>query len=90
VIVPTYEYTNEEHGIRIDVRMPVDARTDTIVLTRRTVPSRITVGVGAQPPTHGERLLKDYKRLEDTGQLSDHPNYLSPAQVKAAAALPEV
>ncbi len=87
--MPVYEFENLEHGIKIDLPLPVEGRPDQIVLTRRTIPSRITVGSGTKAPTQGENLLKSYKALEDQGKLHDNPNYLSAAQIKRAAEMPD-
>jgi hypothetical protein len=88
--MPLYEFENTEHGIRIDLPLPVDARPDTIVLVRRTVPSRVTVGVGARPATQGEALLQSYKAMESQGKLTQSSNYLSVAEVKRAASMPDI
>lgn len=88
--MPLYEFENEALGIRVDVAMPVDERVNEIVLTRRQVPRCVSVCTGAQPPTQGERLLKGYKDLEERGQFRDkQPGYLTAAQIKKAAALPD-
>lgn len=88
--MPTYEYANEELGIEVTVRMPVDARPDQIVLRRRSVPSRVTVGTGARPPSIGDKLAAGYKALENAGQLRDSPNYLPTHAIKRAIAEPAV
>lgn len=86
--MPIYEFVNEEHGIRAEARFPVSARPDTIVLTRRTVPSRLNIGVGAQPMTAGQELLADYKKLEATTGLDQRPGRMTAEQIKAAAQSP--
>lgn len=88
--MPMYEFVNEDLGVKLDVQFPVDARPDEIVLQRKRVPSRVTVGVGALPPTEGKKLLDGYKQLEERGQFEDRPGYYTAKQIKAASALPDV
>lgn len=94
--MPLYEFINKEHGVRVDVIYPVNERPasivrDGIVLTRATVPSRITVGVGAKPPTFTDKLRKGYKEREEAGDFRGKrkPGYLSDAQIKKALAMPD-
>lgn len=87
--MPCYEFENEEHGIRLVLPLSVYGRPDTIVLRRRTVPSRVTIGVGAKPPTDGEKLAAGYKQIEDRGQLQTGGNYLDVATIKRAIAEPD-
>lgn len=88
--MPLYEYENSVHGITIDLRLPVDDRPDKIVLTRRRVPSGVTVGTGTPPPTLGDRLAVGYKTIEAAGHLRDHQaGYLDTATVKRALAMPD-
>lgn len=88
--MPAYEYENEEHGLRVVVAFPVAARPDVITLKRRTVPTRVFVGVGALPPTTGDKLQQGYKDLEEKGQLRDRGgNYLDVKTIKKAIAMPE-
>lgn len=91
--MPLYEYASEQ-GQTVLLRRPVDLRDapvfiDGVKLRRRTVPSRITIGTGAKPETHGAKIARGYKHLEETGQLSDRPNYLPAAAVKQAIAMPD-
>ena len=88
--MPMYEFVNERLGVKLDVQFPVDERPDEIVLQRKRVPSRVTVGTGAQPQTGGQELLQEYKRLEEQGQFVERPGYYSAKQIKAAAQLPDV
>jgi hypothetical protein len=91
--MPLYEYS-ADNGATVLLRRPVDLRDAPVIidgarLRRRTVPSRITVGTGARPETHGAKIARGYKHLEDTGQLVDRPNYLPAAAVKQAIAMPD-
>ena len=56
---------------------------------RRTIPTRLSVGVGARAETMSQKTWKGYRDLEMKGQLQDRPGYLPAAQVKAALAMPE-
>lgn len=89
--MPLYEYENREHGITHTVACPLAQRPEQIVLTRRTVPSRITVGVGARPPTMGDKLAQGYKALENskTGLADRSGNYLPVKTIKEAIATPD-
>jgi hypothetical protein len=93
--MPLYEYVSPE-GSTVLLPRPVDLRDAPVQIAgvsfrRRTVPSRITVGSGARPPTMGAKLAEGYKRLEQAGQYSDkNPNYLSEAEIKRAMTLPDV
>ena len=87
--MPLYEFINEEHGIRVTVPFPVNDRPNAITLTRAAVPSSITVGVGARPPTEGEKIAQAYKKVEQAGGLRSGGNYLSTAAVKRAIAMPD-
>lgn len=88
--MPLYEYENAEHGITTTIACPLDRRPEEIVLRRRSVPSRITVGTGAKPPTMGDKLAQGYKALENAGQLTDRGgNYLPIKTIKEAIATPD-
>jgi hypothetical protein len=88
--MPLYEFENEEHGIRVTLPLPVKGRPDAIVLKRRTVPSRVTVGVGAKPPTHSDKLREGYKKLEEAGGLQERGgNYLPVSTIKRALETPD-
>ena len=88
--MPLYEFQNDEHSVTCCVHFPADARPDTITLTRRTVPSRVSICVGAQPPTMSDKLAAGYKHLEDTGKLAARGKAaLSTATIKRAIAMPE-
>lgn len=69
--MPLYEFTNDEHGIAVDVPFAVADRPDEIVLRRRTVPSRVSVrGItGAPTPDAADQVLNGYKALESAGKL---------------------
>lgn len=92
--MPLYEYVSE-HGQTVLLPRPVDLRDAPVVLggvrfRRRTVPSRVTIGSGARPPTLGDKLAKGYKHLEETGQLAaNNKNYLPVSAIKRAIAMPE-
>ena len=87
--MPLYEYTNEQHGLKHAIQFPVNGRPDEIVLRRCTVPSRITIGTGAKPPTMSDKLAQGYKDLESRGQLKQGPATLSTQQIKQAIAMPD-
>lgn len=88
--MPIYEFENVEHGLAVALRMPVDERKNEIVLTRKQIPSHLTVGVGAKPPTTGEKLQQGYKVLEECGQLRETGgDYLSIKEIKQVIAAPE-
>jgi len=87
--MPAYEFENEEHGLTQTLHFPVNTRPDEIVLRRRTVPSRITIGTGAKPLTMGDKLAQGYKDLESRGQLKDGPASPTTKQIKQAIAMPD-
>ena len=88
--MPLYEFENAEHSVTLLAQFPAHARPDTITLTRRTVPSRVSICVGAQPPTMSDKLAAGYKHLEDTGKLAARGSAaLSTATIKRAIAMPE-
>lgn len=88
--MPIYEYENPEHGITVALRMPVNERKNEIILKRKQIPSHLTVGVGAKPPTMGEKLHQGYKVLEECGQLKETGgNYLPLDTVKKVLAAPD-
>lgn len=89
--MPLYEFENVQHDIRVTLPLPVEGRPDEIVLKRRTVPSRITVGVGTKPPTLSQKLAQGYKRLEETGALRDDKSgqYLPVKTIKRALETPD-
>jgi hypothetical protein len=87
--MPLYEFVNDELGVKLDIPFPVDLRPDQIVLKRKSVPSRITVGVGAKPLTTGEKVLTGFRKMEANGKLPDRPGYLSATQIKKAWAVPD-
>lgn len=82
--MPLYEFTNDEHGIAVDLPFPVEGRPDEIVLKRRTVPSRVSVKAFASAPTDNpaDRVLSGYKALEDSGRLGF--SEFTPDQIKRA------
>lgn len=91
--MPLYEYQSPA-GLSVLEHRPVDRRDDPLVLegvtfTRRTVPSRLTIGVGARPETTSEKTWKGYRHLELAGKLDDRPGYLPASKVKAALLEPE-
>ena len=86
--MPIYEYANDALGIEIPMHFALADRPDEIVLKRRTVPTRVTIGTGAQAPTINDRLAAGYKALESKGLLKDGPNTLSTAEIKRAIAEP--
>lgn len=89
--MPLYEYENAEHGITHTVACGLAERPAQIVLTRRMVPSRVTIGVGAQPPTMGHKLAAGYKALEAsaTGLADRGGRYLPVETIKRAIAMPD-
>lgn len=92
--MPVYEYANGA-GQTLLLRRPVDQRDAPVMapggpFRRRTVPSAITVGVGAKPDSMGSKLAKGYYKLEEQGKFRDHPNYLPAKKIKEALALPDV
>ena len=87
--MPLYEFTNEQHGLSVTVPFPVSDRPNSITLPRAAVPSSITVGVGARPPTEGDKIAQAYKHVEQAGGLARGGNYLSTAAVKRAIAMPD-
>ena len=88
--MPVYEFECPQHDLTVDVHFPVGTAPDEIVLRRVRVPRTIATVTGARPPTGGEQMLAGYKKLEERGQLSARPGSFTPAQIKAAAALPDV
>lgn len=87
--MPLYEYANDEHGLTQTLQFPVNGRPDEIVLRRRTVPSRVTIGTGAKPPTMSDKLAQGYKDLEARGQLKPGPATPTTQQIKQAIAMPD-
>jgi hypothetical protein len=87
--MPIYEYENPEYAVTVLAQFPVASRPDTIVLTRRTVPSRVTVCTGAQAPTMSDKLAEGYKTLEARGQLKAGPKTMSTQAIKRAIAMPD-
>lgn len=87
--MPLYEFINEEHGLTQTLQFPVGSRPDEIVLRRRTVPSRVTIGTGAKAPTMSDKLAQGYKDLESRGQLKAGPNTPTTQQIKQAIAMPD-
>lgn len=87
--MPLYEFENADHGVTLLAQFPVDARPDTITLTRRTVPSRVTVCTGAKAPTMSDKLAQGYKDLESRGQLKEGPKTMTTAAIKRAIAMPD-
>jgi hypothetical protein len=87
--MPLYQFESEEHGVSVDLPFAVDARPQTIVLRRRTIPVRVGTITGAKPPTMGEQLAAGYKRLEDKGQLQSGPSHLPLSTVKRALSQPD-
>jgi hypothetical protein len=88
--MPAYEFENEEHAVVLVAQFPVNARPDEIVLRRRTVPSRVTIGTGAKPPTMSDKLARGYKDLESRGQLvAKGTHAMTTAQIKRAIAMPD-
>jgi hypothetical protein len=89
--MPLYEFTNEELGLTALVPFSIAERPDEIVLKRAAIPSRISVGVGARPPTQGEKLAQGYKKLEDMGGLmkTAGKDYLPISAIKEAIATPD-
>lgn len=87
---PGVEFYSAEHDVTVRLQ-PSRARTPRkLVLRRRQVPSRIMVGVGARPPTVSDKMRVGYKKLEEKGQLKDHPNYLPVSAIKKALEMPTV
>lgn len=88
--MPIYEYANEALGVEVQLRQAVDERRDSIVLTRRQIPSRVTVGVGVAAPTINDRLAAGYKQLESSGQMNGATgkDYLPTSEIKRAMAEP--
>lgn len=86
--MPLYEYTNEEHGLAIDLPFAVADRPDEIVLKRKTVPSRVSVRGFVSAPTSGaaDQVLAGYQALEDTGRLGT--SEFSADQIKRAWSTP--
>ncbi len=82
--MPVYEYESAEHDIHVELRFPAGEKPDEIVLRRRTVPSHVTVGVGAKPPTMGQKIGAGLKKLEADGQLKIRPGDPSVAELRAA------
>lgn len=82
--MPLYEFINEEHGIAVDLRLPVDGRPDEIVLRRRTAPTRISIRgfTGAPTSDAADQALAGYKALEDSGRLGT--GEFTPDQIKTA------
>jgi hypothetical protein len=89
--MPLYEFTNKELGLKILVPLPVADRPNAITLTRAAVPSSVTIGTGARPPSDGDRLAAGYKKLEEMGQLkaTEGKNYLPIKKIKEAIATPD-
>ena len=87
--MPAYEFENKEHGITVLVPMPVAQLKDEITLSRVRVPSRINIGVGAQPPTTSDKLRQGYKKLEEKGQLQDRPGYMPARTLKRVLETPD-
>ena len=90
--MPVYEY--EVGGSTVLLHRPVERRDDPVMIgdqlaTRRTIPSRLTVGVGARQPTMSDKTWKGYRDLELAGKLNDHPGYMPAAKVKEALLAPE-
>jgi hypothetical protein len=88
--MPIYEYENDQ-GRTLLLHRPVDQRDEPTEpgFRRRTIPSRLSVGVGAPPMSTGEELRRGYYKLEERGQLKDRPGYLSAAKVKRALEMPD-
>lgn len=88
--MPSYEYATDDGEVSVILHRPVEERDAPVVLKRRTVPSRLTVGTGAKPETMGSKLRKGYYKLEERGQLKDRPNYLPAKTIKKALHIPDV
>ena len=89
--MPAYEFENRRHGVHVTLVFPVDKRPSKIVLKRRSVPSQITVGVGAKPETLGSKLQRGYRDLEEKGTFrgKPKPGQMSVAQIQKAIAMPD-
>lgn len=86
--MPLYEYTNDEHGLAVDLPFAVADRPDEIVLRRKTVPSRVSI-VGFTPtatPDAPDQVLNGYRALENAGRLGT--GEFTPDQIKRIWAKP--
>lgn len=83
-------YHNAEHDVTVQIPRVRARQPRALRLVRRSVPSRIMVSVGAQPPTMSDKMRAGYKLLEDCGQLKDNPNYLPASTIKKALEMPTV
>ena len=67
--MPLYTYEDEETGLKVDLRRPVEQRDKPVVLRRkRTVPSRLSVLVpsgATESSDFNNRMLKAHHKKEE-------------------------